>query len=101
MYVTTGLPVDTRPPNWPVACLVPWFAPLTHSTHCWPTAADLRQSGQAGRPHLTHETYVSRSGCLKQVGAAADTPGSAPGPGGTAMALAARLRRAAVALDHH
>ena len=56
MYVTTGLPVDTRPPNWPVACLAPWFAPLTHSTHCWPTAADLRQSGQAGRPHLTHET---------------------------------------------
>src|SRR6266568_2415432 len=72
-----------------------------HSTHCWPTAADLRQSGHAGRPHLTHETYVSRSGCLKQVGADEDTSEDALGPGGMAMALAARPRRAAVALDHY
>src|SRR5215469_13285755 len=75
------------------------------STHCWPTAADRRQSGQAGRPHRTHETYVSRSGCLKQVGADAETPDSGLGPGGASMALAvspgAVRSWAAVALDHH
>src|SRR6266700_2999659 len=98
--VTTGR-FRTLPPNGAVAGLDPRLPSLTHSTHCWPTAADRRQSGHAGRPHLTHETYVSRSGCLKQVGAEADTSEGELGPGGMAMSLAARPRRAAVALDHH
>src|SRR5438128_12003615 len=84
VQVTTGR-VRTLPPNGAVAGLDPRLPSLTHATHCWPTAADRRQSGHAGRPHLTHETYVSRSGCLKQVGAGAETSGSELGPGGTAM----------------
>ena len=98
--MTTGRFV-TRPPNGAVADLDPRLPSLMHSTHCWPTAAERRQSGQAGRPHRTHETYVSRSGCLKQVGADAETSGSELGPGGTAIALAASCRRGAVALDRH
>src|SRR5215467_1445915 len=100
VQVTTGR-VVTRPPNGAAPVLDPRFPSLTHSTHCWPTAAERRQSGQAGRPHRTHETYVSRSGCLKQVGADAETSGSELGPGGDAIALAASGRRGAVALDNH
>ena len=37
--------------------------PRTHSTHCCPTAAWRRQSGQAWRPHRTQETQVSLPGC--------------------------------------
>jgi len=70
VQVTTGA-VTTRPPNSVLAWRAPLFAPRMHSTHCWPTAADRRQSGHAGRPQRTHETYVSRPGCRKQVGTAA------------------------------
>src|SRR5580698_6152655 len=57
-----------RPPKAVLACRVAGPALRTHSTHCCPTAASRRQSGQAWRPHRTQETQVSRSGCLKQVG---------------------------------
>jgi len=66
----TRAPLGSRPPNSVLASRAPWFAPRMHSTHCCPTAADLRQSGHAGRPQRTHETYVSRWGCRKQVGTA-------------------------------
>src|SRR5215469_5055145 len=91
----------TRPPNSAVPRLTVLLPSLTHSMHCWPTAADRRQSGHAGRPQRTHDTYVSRFGCLKQVGADAETPDSALWPGGTAIVLPARLRRPAVAVDLH
>src|SRR5215470_12432582 len=103
--VTVGRPL-TLPPNGALACLTVLLPSLTHSTHCWPTAADRRQSGHAGRPQRTHETYVSRSGCRKHVGAEAETSDPALWPGGTAIVLAARPRRpvvdgSAVASDHH
>jgi hypothetical protein len=44
-------------------------AARTHSKHCEPTAAWIRHSGQAGRPHRVQRRPVSRSGWWKQVAA--------------------------------
>src|SRR5215475_8877440 len=67
VHVTAVVAVG-RPPNTVFACRVVRPAPRTHSTHCCPTAASRRQSGQAWRPHRTQETHVSLPGCRKQVG---------------------------------
>jgi hypothetical protein len=53
--VTTA-PETARPPNTALTGRVPRFPARTQSTHCWPTAAERRQSGQAGRPHRTQDT---------------------------------------------
>src|ERR1700758_5506963 len=84
VQVTTLLVVG-RPPKTAPPLRTPRFPSRTHSTHCWPTAAERRQSGHAGRPHRTQETYVSRPGCLKQVGML--VLGLASGPGGAATAV--------------
>src|SRR5580704_16904659 len=65
-----------------------------HSTHCCPTAADRRQSGHAGRPQRTQDTYVSRPGCLKQVGGPASA-GPLPVPPGPGLGLLISLSRLA------
>ena len=61
VHVTTA-PAAGRPPNVVLACRVLRVPSFTHSTHCWPTEAARMQSGHAGRPHRTQETYVSRPG---------------------------------------
>src|SRR5579875_2112128 len=67
------------------------------STHCCPTAADRRQSGQACLPQRTHDTQVSRCGCRKQVGGVVVRP-PAPGPAsGGMLPMTLALR----ALDLH
>ena len=48
--------VSSEPPNGAEPTLVPLLPSRMHSTHCWPTAAERRQSGHAGRPHRTHDT---------------------------------------------
>src|ERR1700761_88758 len=82
----TAAPVVTRPPNAVLGCRTGGPAsglrPRMQSTHCWPTGADRRQSGQAGRPQREQETYVSRPGCRKQVGTPDDA--AAPSSGGPA-----------------
>src|SRR5215475_13586835 len=67
---------EGRPPKAATTGRVVRCPSRTQSTHCWPTAADRRQSGQAGRPQRTQETYVSRPGCRKQVGGLPASPGS-------------------------
>src|SRR5215472_7200521 len=83
VQVTTAAREPAHPPNIALAALVPWWPARTHSTHCCPTAAERRQSGHAGRPQRTHDTYVSRPGCLKQVGVSTGPPlvPAGPGPG--------------------
>src|SRR5215469_18622437 len=74
MVQVTVAAADGRPPNTVRGSRAgepPWApgpVPRTHSTHCCPTAASRRQSGQAWRPHRTQETQVSLPGCRKQVG---------------------------------
>src|SRR6266516_406810 len=96
IQVTIAL-ATARPPKTVRGCRTLLLPSRTHSTHCWPTAAERRQSGQAGLPHRTQDTYVSRPGCRKQVGAAVSC--WVPWPGGTAMALSRGSRRIAAAHD--
>src|SRR5215469_12153466 len=97
VQVTTAAREPAHPPNIALAALVPWWPARTHSTHCCPTAAERRQSGHAGRPQRTHDTYVSRPGCLKQVGGtgvSAGPPSVPAGPGpGVLMSLSSLVRR--------
>src|SRR6266566_7944954 len=95
IQVTIAL-ATARPPKTVRGCRTLLLPSRTHSTHCWPTAAERRQSGQAGLPHRTQDTYVSRPGCRKQVGAAVSC--WVPWPGGTAMALS-RGSRIVAAID--
>src|SRR5260370_4453239 len=92
VQVTTAPREAERPPNTPRAERVLWLPARMHSTHCCPTAADRRQSGHAGRPQRTQDTYVSRPGCLKQVGGPA-SPGPLPVPPGPGLGLLISLSR--------
>src|SRR5580693_6781723 len=106
VHVTTAAREPARPPNTVRAVLVSWWPARTHSTHCCPTAAERRQSGHAGRPHRTHDTYVSRPGCLKQVGGTGVSAGppvpAGPGPGVlmSCPSLVGRLRNLDRLQDH-
>ena len=51
----TTAPETARPPNAPVGVRAPRLPSLMHSTHCWPTGAERRHSGQAARPQRTQE----------------------------------------------
>ena len=52
----TVAPEVSWPPNAPAGRRVVRLACRMQSTHCWPTAAERRQSGQAGRPQRTQDT---------------------------------------------
>src|SRR6266571_3287758 len=99
----TRAPIAILPPKTVRAFGAARLPSRMHSTHCCPTGAERRQSGQAWRPHRTHETYVSRPGCRKQVGTGEPSVGSPwiPGAfkllsGGCAWATLNRNR-----LEHH
>ncbi|GAA1878762.1 hypothetical protein GCM10009773_04070 [Williamsia serinedens] len=47
----------------------------TQSTQCWPTAAGVRHSGHAGRPHRVQASPVGRSGCRTHTVRGADGGG--------------------------
>src|SRR4051812_21205093 len=60
--VTTPAPPATEPPNAVRTGRWLRLPSETHSGHWWPTDASFMQSGQIGRSHRVHLTYVSLDG---------------------------------------
>ena len=62
LYNVYGPSEDTTFSTWALIDRTERAPSFTQSTHCMPTEASRRQSGQAGRSHRVQRSRVGRSG---------------------------------------